>query len=153
MRRKEKQMTDMADIRSVIEKSVVCRLGMVDGDRPYMVPLCFGYRNDTLYFHSAAKGRKIDILRNNPNVCFEFDGSIAAVPSEKGCSWSMNFQSVIGFGQAVFIEDPEEKRTALAAIMAQYTDRIFAFPEKNISATAVFKVKIETITGKRSGTF
>ena len=151
MRRKDKEITDKAAIRSIIEKATVCRLAMVDGDKPYIVPLSFGYQDDVLYFHGSLKGRKIDILRKNPKVCFEFDLIAEPVESENACDWSMKYQSVTGFGKAVFIENPDEKREALSVIMAQYSDRQFQFPEKMLKATAVIKVKIESITGKQSG--
>jgi len=151
MRRKDKEITEPAAIRAVIEKATVCRLGMVDGNRPYIVPVCFGYHDNVLYFHSASKGRKIDLLRKNPNVCIEFDLLAEPIESENACDWSMRYQSVIGFGKAVFIEDLDEKRKALGIIMAQYTDREFQFPEKMLKATRVFRVEIEQVTGKQSG--
>jgi len=151
MRRKDKEITEPAAIRAVIEKATVCRLGMVDGNRPYIVPVCFGYHDNVLYFHSASKGRKIDLLRKNPNVCIEFDLLAEPIESEKACDWSMRYQSVIGFGKAVFIEDLEEKRKALGIIMAHYTDGEYQFPEKMLKATRVFRVEIEQVTGKQSG--
>ncbi len=73
MRRKDKEITDATGIKNIIEKATVCRLGMVKEGKPYIVPLSFGFRKNVLYFHSALKGRKIDCIRNNSNVCFEFD--------------------------------------------------------------------------------
>ena len=151
MRRKEKEITDQDAIRSILEKARVCRLGMMDGDRPYIVPLCFGYRDRILYFHGALKGHKIDLLRRNPNVCFEVDLIAEPVASENACDWSMRYQSVIGFGKAWLVEDADEKREALSIIMAQYADRPFRFPDKMIRATAVIRVEIEEMTGKHSG--
>ena len=62
-----------ANIEAIIRKASVCRLGMLDGDTPYIVPLCFGYRDDTLYFHGSMKSRKAELIRRHPKVCFEFD--------------------------------------------------------------------------------
>ena len=88
--------------------------------RPYVVPVCFGYEGDILYFHSAPRGRKLDILRRNSAVCFEFDVDCEVVPAKSACGWSMRFRSVVGFGDASLVEDPEEKRKALDVIMGQY---------------------------------
>ncbi len=151
MRRKEKEIADQSAIRSIIKKATVCRLAMVDVDKPYVVPLSFGYRDGVLYFHGAVKGRKIDLLKKNPNVCFEFDLIAEPIESESACDWSMRYQSVIGFGKAVFIENPDEKREALSVIMAQYSDGQFRFPEKMLKAMTVLKVEIERMTGKQSG--
>ena len=142
---------DAASIQSIMKKATVCRLAMVDGDTPYVVPLCFGYRDNTLYFHGACKGRKIDLLRANPNVCFEIDIIAEPMEAETPCDWSMRYQSVVGFGKAVFIEDAEEKRAALNVIMAQYSDKAFTYPDTMLAATAVIKVAIDRMTGKQSG--
>ena len=56
MRRKEKEITDKTAMESIILKSSVCRLALSEENRPYIVPLCFGYEDDTLYFHSAREG-------------------------------------------------------------------------------------------------
>ena len=151
MRRKEKAISDPSGIDAVIEKAGVCRLGMVDGNSPYVVPLCFGYQDGVLYFHSALKGLKIDIIGSNPNVCVEFDVDAEPVDADKACDWSMKFKSVIGFGKAVLIDDPDEKRDALSIIMSHYSDQPFQFPENKLAATAVIKVKIDRMTGKQSG--
>jgi uncharacterized protein len=152
MRRKEKEITDLAEIESVIKKSFVCRLAMCDGEQPYVVPLCFGYEDNVLYFHSAGAGRKIDVLKKNNRVCFEFD--VDAAVAEKGqdrCDWGMKFQSVIGFGQAVILEDETSKRKALNIIMGQYDDGPFQYADAKLKKTMVFKIDIQEMTGKRSG--
>ncbi len=151
MRRKDKKISDESGIKAIIKKANVCRLGMVNGNKPYIVPLCFGYHDNVIYFHGTLKGQKIDLIRKNPNVCFEFDTVTETLESENACDWSMKYQSVIGFGKALFIEGSEEKRKALSIIMAQYTDRLFQFPENKLKATAVIKVEIESMTGKQSG--
>jgi len=151
MRRKDKEISNESDIKAIIEKNSVCRLGMVEGNKPYIVPLCFGYSDNALYFHSALKGKKIDLIRGNPNVCFEFDLLTATIESDNACDWSMKYQSIIGFGKASFIENLDEKRNAISIIMRQYSERSFQFPENKLKATAVIKVEIESLTGKQSG--
>ena len=151
MRRKDKEISEESAIKPIIEKANVYRLGMVDGNKPYIVPLCFGYRDNVLYFHGSSKGKRIDIIRKNPDVCFEFDIITEPVESENACDWSMKYQSVIGFGKAVFIESLDKKRRAMNVIMAQYSKQKFQFPEKMLNITSVIKVEIESMTGKQSG--
>ena len=151
MRRKDKAISDASGINAIIEQATVCRLAMVDGNKPYIVPLSFGYQANTLYFHGALTGRKNDILKENPNVCVEFDIAAEALKDADACNWSMKFQSVIGFGKASFVDGLELKRQALGIIMAQYSDKLFEFPENKVNATAVIKVEIEKMTGKQSG--
>jgi nitroimidazol reductase NimA-like FMN-containing flavoprotein (pyridoxamine 5'-phosphate oxidase superfamily) len=89
MRRKDKEIQDESDILAVIKKAKVCRLGMVEGEQPYVVPLCFGVQDNVLYFHCALKGRKNDTLRSNPNVCFEIDLIAEPKESDEPCYWGM----------------------------------------------------------------
>jgi nitroimidazol reductase NimA-like FMN-containing flavoprotein (pyridoxamine 5'-phosphate oxidase superfamily) len=150
MRRKDKQIGDPAVIEAIIRRSLVCRLAMADEGQPYMIPISFGYQNRCLYFHSAAEGKKIEILRKNPRVCFEFDVDLNLKKSDRPCRWGMKFKSVVGFGTARFIEDAGEKRRALAAILSQYSSERFTFSDAEVNGVTVFCVKIEEITGKQS---
>lgn len=143
--------TDRAIIESVIRRATVCRIAMVDRDCPYVVPVCFGYREDTLFFHSAPRGRKLDILSKNGAVCFEFDLDHEIVPAENGCGWNLRYRSVVGFGRASLVEDPEEKCSALDLIVAHYGGQPAAYPESTLERTAVVKVEIQRMTAKLSG--
>jgi len=151
MRKKEKEITETSAIESIIHQSIVCRLGLSDGNLPYVVPVCFGYQNRTLYTHGSFMGKKIDMIRKNPNVCCEFDVNSEIIQAENACDFDVKYQSVIGFGKASLLKDPDEKRKALSIIMGQYSDRSFQFPEKKLDKTAVIKIEIATMTGKQSG--
>jgi len=150
MRKKEKEITEASAIEAIIKKSLVCRLALSYNDSPYIVPLCFGYRDRVLYFHGSLKGKKIGIIKKNQNICFEFDINTEIVKAEDACYWSMKYRSVIGFGKAQLLEDIEEKRKALNIIMSQYSDRTFQFDDAILKKTFVIKVEIESMTGKQS---
>ena len=151
MRKKDKEIKDVAAIEDVLSRAMVCRLGMCDGDRPYVVPLCFGYEDNALYFHSAGQGKKIEILRKNNDVCFEVDIDHELVKGEQACDWGMKYKSVVGFGKAVLVEDIELKRNALDIIMRQYSEGTFEYTERAIDNITIIKVEIESMTGKQSG--
>ena len=151
MRRKDKAIVELAEIEEIVRKSLVCRLGLAEENRPYIVPLIFGFKDSTLYFHSAPEGKKIEILRKNSKVCFEFDLDHEVLVDEKACKWGMKYRSVIGFGKASFVEDLEDKRKGLDVIMEHYSGRSFQYPEPAVENTVVIKVEIESMTGKESG--
>ena len=151
MRRKDREITDIALIEEIIRNSLVCRLGMSRNDQPYVVPLCFAYSDNTLYFHSAGEGLKLEILQQNPNVCVEFDIDQEVVPGDKPCKWGMKYRSVIGFGKASLVENLEEKKRGLDAIMKHYSGRSFEYLEPAIESTCIVKVEVESMTGKESG--
>ena len=117
---------------------------------PYIVPLCFGFKNNTLYFHSVPKGKKIEILKKNPNVCFEFEIFTQVVKSAKACKWGMKYRSAIGFGKASFISDDDLKREAFDIIMNQYADGSFIYEEALLKSAVIIKVEIHSMTGKQS---
>ena len=151
MRRKDQEINDIATIEGIIRKAQVCRLALSENGRPYIVPLCFGYKDNTLYFHSAREGKKLDILRKNNNVCFEIDIDKELVKGKKACNCSMKYRSVIGFGRAELIDDIEQKRRALNIIMQNYFEGLFRYPEESIENIVIIKVEIESMTGKKLG--
>lgn len=151
MRRKDKEINDITAIEDILSKALVCRLGLCENEKPYVVPLCFGYKDNTLYFHSAREGKKLDILRKNNNVCFEVDIDCDIIKADKPCDWGMKYKSVIGFGKATFIEDIESKHKALDILMQQYSEGAFEYPTNVIENIVVIKVEIESMTGKQSG--
>ena len=151
MRRADREIADRKEIEDILRQSTVCRLALIDEGRPYIVPLCFGYDAGTLYFHSASAGKKIDLLKKNRNVCFESDTDATVVPANTSCGWTMRYRSVIGYGVASFVEDLVETKTALDIIMNQYSEGTHEYPEERLRKTAVIKVEIREISGKKSG--
>lgn len=151
MRRKENEISDKTIMESIILRSSVCRLALSEEGRPYIVPLCFGYKDNILYFHSAREGKKLDILRKNKRVCFEFDIDHEIVEADNACGWTMKYQSVIGFGKGSIIDDLESKNKALDVIMQHYSRNSYEYPDSKVKKTVIIKVEIEHMTGKKSG--
>ncbi|MRR36675.1 pyridoxamine 5'-phosphate oxidase family protein [bacterium] len=151
MRRKDKEITDRAAIDGIIGKALVCRLAMCDGGVPYIVPLCFGYDGASLYFHCAKEGRKLEILRRNDVVCFEFDTDTVPVRGKGPCSSTMKYLSVVGQGRAVFMEGEEARMQGLRLVMAQYGDDRHMPDGMSLENIAVIRVDISGISGKKSG--
>ncbi|MEN6473524.1 MAG: pyridoxamine 5'-phosphate oxidase family protein [Syntrophaceae bacterium] len=149
MRRSDREVTDDALIEAILMQATVCRLAMCDEGWPYVVPLNFGYQDKRLFFHTAERGRKLDILTRNDRVCFEVDSEHKILESSAACGWSMRFASVIGFGRARLIDDPAYKREALDIIMRHYSDRLYTYPDDILTKTAIIRVDIESMTGKR----
>jgi len=146
----------ITDRRPVIERilrnALVCRLALSVDDRPYIVPLNFGYERDALFFHGLRpEGKCLGMIRRNPHVCFEIDTDVEPVPAEEACRWSMRYRSVVGFGTAKIVQDTAERRHALGVILRQFTDRSFDAPDAVVAVTAVVRVDIESMTAKEAG--
>ncbi len=150
MRRKEREIKDLTEIEQILKDSKILRLALVDGDKPYVVPMNFGYKDRALYLHSAPEGRKIDLIKKNPNVCFEVDEVVHFRKAKLACDWGVAYKSVIGSGKAVLLHTPDEKRQAFDIIMAQYSDREFEYSHSMLEKTIAIKIEIEKMTGKKS---
>jgi uncharacterized protein len=150
MRRQQQQITDKAAIEDILCRATICRLAMVDHGRPYIVPLCYGYKDRALYIHCATEGRKLDILRRNPSVCFEVEVDCQVIKGEAACRWAFAYKSVIGTGRAVVVEDPEHKRRALDVIMQHFGGPTGPYDEGSLARTVVIRIDIDEMTAKRS---
>ena len=148
MRKKEREIKDRKEIDGVIRRCQVCRLAMCDDGHPYIVPLNFGYDGSFLYFHCALEGKKIDIIRKNNRVGFEFDILHEIVKSEQACGWGAKYESVIGSGTAEILNNPEDKKEALEYIMLQYGSLLKDFSDEILKKTLVLRVRILEISGK-----
>jgi len=152
MRRKDKEITDKNIIREIMAHSAICRIGITNGEIPYIVPLNYGYSGNALYFHSAPAGKKIELLKINNRVCFEIEYSHEIIRHELACNWTSKYRSVIGYGTIEIITDPEKKKRGLDIIMAHYgrSDKLI-YNEASIERMVILKLKIDEISGKQSG--
>ncbi|MEK6793616.1 MAG: pyridoxamine 5'-phosphate oxidase family protein [Spirochaetota bacterium] len=149
MRRKEREITDTAEIESILKSAEVATLALIDGDTPYALPLNFGYRERTLFIHCALEGRKIDMLRRHPSVAFSVFDNYAVIRGETACHWGVRYRSVLGTGRVRFITDAAEKKRALDILMSKFTEGPFVYDEKQMSRTCTFAVDIATMSGKQ----
>ncbi len=146
-------MTDAEKIRAIIQSCNCCRLGLLDGNQVYIVPLNFGYeeekRKHIFYFHGAKEGRKMDLLKKNPNVGFELDTNYQLKKGFSACEYSAYFQSVIGNGRIIFLENMEDKKHGLQAIMRQNTGKgQWVFSDTMLRTVCVFRLEVTSISCK-----
>ena len=150
MRKKEKEVIDVAVTESLLQEAETMRLAFCDGDEPYIVPVCFGYRGGTIYFHSAKEGRKLDLIKRSNKLCFEVD-TYKIVKKDLPCKWTIDYTCVIGLGDAELIERVEEKKKALDVIMAHYgAAPPFEYSEAALGKMLVIRITIRSMTCKRS---
>lgn len=151
MRRREKEIKDREAISGIIRDSKVCRLGLAMNNAPYVVPVSFGYDGDAIYFHTAKEGKKIDYIEANNSVCFEFEAEVRIIPDEvNSCKWTFSFQSVIGYGKIHELVEKGEKTGGLDLIMKQYSDKKWRIDENKLNPVRVWKITIDSLTGKQS---
>ena len=152
MRKANQEIKDNSILEEILTQSQICRLAMVDNGEPYLLPFNYGYKNKTIYIHSAPEGRKIDILQKNPKVCFEIEQENQLIKGEVACKWSTLYRSVVGYGTVKIISDFNEKWRALEIIMKQhgYEGKI-DFNKNEVEFIVILKLSITSISGKQSG--
>ncbi len=148
MRRSDREIKDRGGIDQVLHAAPVCHLALCDGDRPYVVPMSYGYDGERLYFHCASEGRKLGIIRRNPNACFAVEIGVEVAARDTACSWGVHFQSVIGSGRLSIVADPEEKRRGLAALMAHYSGSSGGISDDAVGSVCVLRLDVGEVSGK-----
>lgn len=71
MRRKDREITDRAEMEAILNDAPACRIGLTSGKEPYVIPVCFGYENGSIYIHSARKGRRSGFSRRTHAVAWK----------------------------------------------------------------------------------
>ena len=150
--RRERLVTDRDKILEILDKAKVMHLGMVDGDEPYIVPMNYGYTFEddklTIWLHGALRGRKYDLIRKNPKVCFEMECDLVPFEGDVACRYGISYSSLMGRGIAHIIEDVSEKPKALSILMKTQTDKHFEFNEKLASVVGIIKIDVIDYTAK-----
>jgi uncharacterized protein len=154
MRRIDKEIIDKEIIESILKKADHCVIALSDNNSPYIVPMNFGFKDQTLYLHSSPEGRKIKILKSNNKVSFGVEIKTKLVKNENPCNWGMDYLSVIGEGYAYFIEDNNKKIEGLNIIMSKYSDNginTFEYSETALNNVSLIKIEVTELKGKISG--
>jgi len=149
MRRKDRQTTT-EEARTLLQKAEYGVLATADKDgKPYGVPMSFALHDNTIYFHSAKSGHKLDNILAQPAVTFTVVGQTRPVVESSG--YSTYFESAIAFGKAHIVTDEGEIRDALYTLTKKYFPDNMDFFETAISdltRLVVFAVDVEHISGK-----
>lgn len=145
MRRKDRQISKEETLKILEEGEYgVLSLGTAE---PYGVPLSYCILNNSIYFHCALEGRKLDMIRQNPKVSFCVVDNTEVVPEK----FTTKFESCILQGNASEATG-EEKQKALEALIRKYSPGLEAegsqYIKKHDHITKTYKITIDSITGK-----
>jgi nitroimidazol reductase NimA-like FMN-containing flavoprotein (pyridoxamine 5'-phosphate oxidase superfamily) len=153
MNKAEREITDNGQLLEILERGKYAIIAMCRDNEPYIVTMSFGYdpARHALYFHSAVKGRKLDIIAANPAVC-------ATIIEDGGYlvnQCSHRYRSVVLDGNMHIVDDPAERLHGMETISRQLETDLAARKEK-ISrldgeawrSMAILRLDIEEMTGK-----
>ena len=152
MTKRERKVTDPAQIAHILDTGKVLHLGLAVNNEPYVVPMNYGYTMEdgklVLYLHSALQGKKLDMMRTNPNVFFEIDCDLMPFEGRVPCQYGLVYSSIMGRGTARIVENVEEKKQAMSILMKTQTGKDFAFEDRLVSIVAVVRIDVAEYTAK-----
>ena len=150
--KRERQVTDKAQILHILDTAKVLNLGLSVNDEPYVVPMTYGYTmiDDklTLYLHSAVKGKKLDMVQANPKVFFSMDCDRMPFEGRVPCQYGMVYSSIMGRGTATLVDDVEEKKRAMSILMKTQTGKDFTFEDRLVTIVTVIRIDVAEYTAK-----
>ena len=152
MRRTDREVTERKDILAIMDNCDCLHLALMDGEYPYVIPMNFGYEDDgeklTIYFHGAKEGKKLSLIEGDPHAAFSMSCSHELIPGKVPCASTFKYMSVCGKGLVHMVEG-DERMHALTVITAHYDrEQTHTFEEKHARAVSVFKMEVESFTGK-----
>ena len=150
MRRFSQALT-LAECGAVLER---CTSGVLavtgDGGWPYAVPLSYVWQDGKLYFHWAVAGHKLDAIRADDRASFCVIDQDQILPE----AYTTCYRSVIVFGRARVVEDPQEKRRAIEALSQKYRPGFEADMVAEIDGAwerfCMVELSAQQVTGKQA---
>lgn len=154
MRRKDRAIKDINEIEDIISKCQVVRVSMCKDNIPYVVPLNYGYefKGDQLilYCHCANKGKKLDILDENPNVFIEIDNEKDIIKGDTPCEFDFEYFSIMSQGKVEFIHNIYDKVHGLNKIVQHYTSKYNnEFKNEALNKVFLFKITCSNLSAKK----
>ena len=153
MRRRDREVTDFKTILGIIDECNIIRIGLADGDFPYVVPLNFAYtvsgKQIEFYIHGAIAGRKYELMNRNKKCSFEMDIPLGMDCMVEKKDVTMRYKSVMGTADISFLEGEEKQSAIDNIIMNRYKEtRNFDYNRKMVAVTAVAKLTVIDLTAK-----
>ena len=153
MRRKDREVTDFNTIVSIIDECHIIRIGLSDGDYPYIVPLNFGYRLEGqqifFYIHGALAGRKYELMKKNLCCSFEMDIALEIDCMAEKKDVTQRYKSVMGKADIRFLEGEERVMAMDNFIMGRYEiTRNFEYNKAMLERTCVLELKVTELSAK-----
>ena len=143
---------DVKTIHAILDAAYLAHVGFTVKDQPFVFPTLFGRDGDNLYLHGSAAGRMMRELQKGIEACVSVTIVDGLVLARSAFHHSANYRSVVAFGTARAIEEPERKINALRTIsehvIAGRWEQVRGPSQKELKATAVLEFEIEEASAK-----
>lgn len=141
-----------AIVQGILDDAILAHVGFQANDQPFVIPMIFGREGDTLYLHGSVASRIVAHLETGVPACVTVTLLDGLVLARSAFHHSMNYRSVVAFGTARRIGDPEQQTRALRVIsehvLAGRWSDVRGPSKKELRATAVLAFTIEEATAK-----
>lgn len=117
----ERAIYDREVINAILDEAIVCHVGFVVEGSPVVIPTIHARVDDTLYFHGSPASRMLRSLKKGVAVSVAVTLLDGLVVARTPFHQSLNYRSVVVFGQARLVDDPDEKLAALQAVTDHVT--------------------------------
>lgn len=146
MRRKDREMDAVFALEALRACEYATLATVCPDGTPYCVPISPVVTGNTIYFHCATQGRKLDNIARNPSVCVSCAMNLKPLPEK----FALEYESAVAFGRCEVVSDDAEKTTALELICEKYAPGVQAVDaiRNSLAITGVCRITIENITGK-----
>lgn len=139
-------------IHAILDAGFLAHVGFQVDGQPFVIPTLYGRKENTLYLHGSAASRMLREVAEGVAACVNVTLVDGLVLARSAFHHSMNYRSVVAFGTASRIDDPEQKRTALRiisdhVITGRWND-VRSPTDKELKATAVLEFTIEEASAK-----
>lgn len=143
-------------VHAILDEALVCQLGIAVDGQPYVLPNIHARVDDVVYLHGAPVSRTLTALRGGAPCCLTATIVDGIVFARSAIKHSLNFRSVVLFGNAAEVEDADEKLAALEAVVehiapGRWSDARSPTPAE-LRATSVLRLPLKEASAKlRSG--
>jgi nitroimidazol reductase NimA-like FMN-containing flavoprotein (pyridoxamine 5'-phosphate oxidase superfamily) len=137
------------EMERLLQEEEVGYLGLSLGEKPYVVPLNYHYLEGRIWFHCGFRGKKLDILKTNPQVCFTVARQTGRVREHAGDPCHVDGDSVICYGRAKVVEDMGEREIALNSFNCSFRPGAADVPLERVKNCCVVEITISEMTGRR----
>jgi hypothetical protein len=148
----ERGSYDHAPIHALLDASMLCHIAYVVDGQPYCTPTLFWREGTRLYWHGSSASRMLRNQSAGEPVCLTVSHLDSLVLARTGFHHSVDFRSVMAFGHARLIDDPEEKARALVAMVDRFypgrTATLRPTTPQEIKAARVVGMEIEQASAK-----
>ena len=143
---------DVASVEAILAEGLYCHVGFSVDGQPYVIPTIYARIEDRLYIHGSAASRMLRTIGGRMPVCVTVTLLDGLVLARSTFHHSMNYRSVVILGEAAEVTDPDEKMTALQAIVdhvmvGRWADVRQPSPQE-LQATSVIRVPLEEVSAK-----